>query len=213
MKIQVWDKVVRFCHWGIVILLPLCWWSGEEGEMEWHQTFAYLLLALVVTRVIWGLIGSDTARFSHFIQSPRQVFGYLRQWPSQRTPHVGHNPAGAYAVLLILTLLSVQLTTGLFATDDILTEGPLYSTVSSDTASWMTWLHKLNFNLILAAVALHLTALLAYRLKGVKLVGSMITGYRKGPESAPKIASTAPAWVVLLALLAGLGWGLIWPLW
>ncbi|MBY6188086.1 cytochrome b/b6 domain-containing protein [Marinobacter hydrocarbonoclasticus] len=213
MKIQVWDKVVRVCHWGIVALLPLCWWSGEEGEMEWHQTFAYLLLALVITRLIWGFIGSDTARFTQFIRSPSRVIQYLRQWRSQRTPHIGHNPAGAYAVVLILSLLTVQLTTGLFATDDILTEGPLYSMVSGDTASWMTWLHKQNFNVILAAVGLHLTALIAYRLKGVRLVGSMITGYRQDTTEAPRIASTAPAWVLLLVLLAGLGWGLIWPLW
>ncbi|ADN74966.1 cytochrome B561 [Ferrimonas balearica DSM 9799] len=213
MKIQVWDKVVRLCHWGMVILLPLCWWSGEEGEMEWHQTFAYLLLALVITRLIWGLIGSDTARFTQFVRSPAQVWHYLRQWRHQRTPHIGHNPAGAYAVVVMLTLVSVQLFSGLFATDDILTEGPLYGLVSSDTASWLTWLHKQNFNLIIAVVVLHLSALLAYRLKGVKLVSSMLTGYRRDIDQAPRIAPTLPGWALLLVLLSGLGWALILPLW
>ncbi|MBY5993461.1 cytochrome b/b6 domain-containing protein [Ferrimonas balearica] len=213
MKIQVWDKVVRVCHWGMVILLPLCWWSGEQGEMEWHQSFAYLLLALLMTRLFWGLFGSETARFSQFVRGPRQVFDYLKSWKQQRDPHPGHNPAGAYMVVVMLTLLLTQLVSGLFATDDILTEGPLYSYVSSDTASWLTWLHKQNFNLILAAVGLHLTALLVYRLKGTPLVAAMITGYRRGGAEAPKMVTTTPAWLVLLVLMAGLGWGLIWPLW
>ena len=69
---KIWDSFIRVYHWSQVILLGSLWYTAEEGLMEWHFTFAYLLMALLGTRIIWGVIGSDTAKFSHFVTSPKK---------------------------------------------------------------------------------------------------------------------------------------------
>ncbi|WP_298442650.1 cytochrome b/b6 domain-containing protein [uncultured Ferrimonas sp.] len=213
MSIRVWDPVVRICHWGMSVLLPLCWFSAEQGEMEWHQTFAYLLAALLLTRLCWALVGSETARFTHFVRSPVQVFRYLRHWRTPRQAHLGHNPAGGYMVLLLWGLLLLQWGSGLFSSDDILTEGPLFASVSGAVSSALTWWHHLGFNLLLGAISLHLLAILLYRWRGVALVPAMLHGKRELATAQPHQASLWLAFGLLLGWLLGFGYWLIWPLW
>lgn len=201
-KIKVWDFPIRLFHWAMVILLGGLWWSGETGEMSLHQVFAYILMVLLVFRIIWGFIGSDTARFRQFVRSPKAVFQYAIS--KQKSESVGHNPMGAYMVILLLSLLSLQLVTGMFATDDIFTEGPLYSYVSSDVASTLTWLHKQNFNLILGFAAVHIFAVFVYLFKGENLIKAMITGYKSlsSRNHAPQITSIWRAVLVVGVVFA-----------
>ena len=175
IKLKVWDLPTRVFHWGMVALLGALWWSAEVGEMQWHQVFAYSLMVLILFRLVWGFIGSDTSRFSHFVKSPQDVLHYVKQ-PNRTS--VGHNPLGGYMVVTMIFVLLLQLTSGLFATDEVFTEGPLYSLVSSDVSSLLTWLHKMNFNLLLVLAGMHILAVIVHGIKGDKLVGAMITGYK-----------------------------------
>ncbi|ABZ75678.1 cytochrome B561 [Shewanella halifaxensis HAW-EB4] len=191
VKVKVWDIPTRLFHWGMLCLLGGLWWTADAGEMEWHQLLAYMLMVFIVVRIIWGLVGSDTARFSHFVRSPKTVINYLgRARREGISSSIGHNPVGGYMVVALITLVSVQLTTGLFATDEIFTEGPLYSAVSSDTAGWLTWLHKKNFDLILLLAVVHVFAVGVHMIKGDKILGAMFSGYKKLPES--KLGGTNP---------------------
>ncbi|MGS0679573.1 cytochrome b/b6 domain-containing protein [Shewanella sp. 125m-7] len=184
VKIKVWDVPTRVFHWGMLCLLGGLWWSADAGEMEWHQILAYGLMILIAVRLIWGLIGSDTSRFSHFVHSPKTVINYLGKTRREGiSSSIGHNPVGGYMVVTLITLICVQLISGLFATDDIFTEGPLYSLVSSDTASWLTWLHKKNFDLILILAAVHVLAVGVHMIKGDKILGPMFSGYKTLPDS------------------------------
>lgn len=221
VKIKVWDLPTRIFHWGMVCLLALLWWSADAGEMQWHQIFAYSLLILIGFRILWGLIGSDTARFSHFVHHPKVVLDYLRSIRTEGMSVVlGHNPIGGYMVIALIGIISLQLVTGLFATDDIFTEGPLYSYVSSDTSRFLTWLHKMNFNLILVLSAIHVLAVVIHAIKGDKLVGAMISGYKRVSNAA--LSSSAKSELrfksVLLALVLFIVCGamvfgyLIWPI-
>ncbi|MGS0730841.1 cytochrome b/b6 domain-containing protein, partial [Shewanella sp. 0m-11] len=168
----------------MLCLLGGLWWTADAGEMEWHQILAYGLMILIAVRLIWGLVGSDTARFSHFVYSPKTVIHYLNRTRREGiSSSIGHNPVGGYMVVTLITLICIQLITGLFATDDIFTEGPLYSFVSSDTASWLTWLHKKNFDLILILAAMHVLAVGVHMIKGDKILGAMFSGYKSLPES------------------------------
>jgi cytochrome b len=196
----LWDLPTRLFHWGLVLLLANAWLSVRQGWMEIHRWNGYALLALLGFRLLWGWFGSRHARFSDFLYGPRQVWRYLRGQP---VVYGGHNPAGGWAVLAMLLLLLIQGVTGLFATDEILFEGPLYPAVSSGTAEALTRWHKLNFDLVLALVGLHLAALAVHRLlKGEPLIVAMWTGrhpQRRGRE-AP-----VPLWRALLALAASAG--------
>ncbi len=213
---KVWDLPVRLFHWLMVTLLGLLWWSAEVGEMQWHQVFAYSLMALLLFRIVWGFIGSDTARFSHFLHHPLTVLQYAKTTLSRGVKgHHGHNPLGGYMVLVLLVCLAVQLVSGLFATDEVFTEGPLVSMVSSDTASWLTWLHKRNFDLLLILAGVHVLAVLWHLLKGDKLLGAMVTGRRRSDEiNVNSDISFAPLWkaaILLLLVALPVAYLLLWP--
>ncbi len=207
-KIKVWDLPIRVFHWSMVILLACLWWSAEVGEMQWHQVFAYGLIVLILFRLIWGFIGSDTARFTHFLKSPKQVLQYLRDHSigNHNKVSLGHNPLGGYMVITMILVILFQFTSGLFATDDVFTEGPLYSYVSGSVSRTLTWLHKVNFNLILGLAVIHVLAVVIHGIKGDKLVGAMFTGYKRVAEDIHvqlNFRSNLLA-LVLLSVLAGL---------
>lgn len=201
-KIKVWDFPTRFFHWSLFMLLILLWLSAENAEMQWHQVFSYLLMVLLIFRLLWGFIGSETSKFKAFLVGPTKVIKYLKSTP--KPVSLGHNPIGGYMVMALLAILSLQLATGLFATDEVFTEGPLYSVVDEDLALWLTWVHKVNFNLLLAFVSVHILAVLGYWLKGDNLIKPMLTGYKKNhgdrtqPLIEPKMKSGVLAAVVLM---------------
>ncbi len=206
-KIKVWDLPTRIFHWGMIFLLASLWWTADDGEMDWHQVCAYSLMVLIIFRLIWGMIGSDTARFSHFIKHPKTVLDYMKQTKHQGvTSSVGHNPLGGYMVIVLILLVSMQLVSGLFATDEIFTEGPLYSFVSSDTSSLMTWLHRKVFYVMLGFASIHVLAVIYHRIKGDKLIVPMITGYKQVPDTTQLDLKFKPVLLalLLLAVVAGL---------
>ncbi|MBE0364727.1 hypothetical protein PULV_a2482 [Pseudoalteromonas ulvae UL12] len=171
-QIKVWDGFVRFFHWALVSLIALLYFSGEEGWMAIHFIAGFSVLTLVSTRLIWGLIGSDTAKLSHLFHGPKAVWQSIKY--GKQT--IGHNPAGSYMVLLFFTLVLAQAVSGLMTTDDILTDGPLVSVVDSSWVELASSLHRLIFDGLLIAIGLHIVAIVIYRLRGKPLVKAMITG-------------------------------------
>ena len=92
-------------------------------------------------------------------------------------PHVGHNPLGGWSIIAILVSLLIQVGTGLFANDDILTEGPLYALVSKETSDWLTGVHHLNLKILMILVVIHICAVMFYLVaKRENLIKPMITG-------------------------------------
>jgi len=174
--------------------------------MEWHVRVGYAILTLLLFRIVWGFIGSDTARFTRFLRSPlaglRHLAGIHRREPDRE---IGHNAAGGWMVLVMLTLIGVQAGTGLFANDDALTEGPLMHLVDKDRSNWLSHIHSVNFILIEGIIVLHVVAIVLYAvLKRQNLVRPMVTGTKLMPvdTAAPRLVS--PVWaVVILAAAAG----------
>ncbi len=210
--IRLWDLPVRLVHWSFVALLPALWWSAETGRLDLHQTLGLVMLALVAFRLLWGAVGSETARFSAFLRGPRAVMGYVKGLRGGgHAPAAGHNPLGGWSVLTLLGLLAVQVTLGLFAQDtDAVGSGPLNHRVSWDTAEALTEAHELGFNLILAFVALHLAAIFYYRvIRRDDLVRPMLTGRRTFPSGTAE-PRMAPLWRAgaCAAVAAALAWWL-----
>lgn len=196
ISVRLWDIPVRLVHWSFVILLPAMWYTGYKADIDLHARIGMLLLALLVFRLLWGVVGSATARFGQFVKGPGAILAYLRGIGDE--PGMGHNPLGALSVVALLALLAAQIGFGLFAQDvDGLNSGPLSALVSYDTADWARGRHHLVFNLILAMVALHIAAILFYALvKRDDLVRPMVTGSKivKRPVPAP---GQAPLWRAL----------------
>ncbi|KAA2213111.1 cytochrome b/b6 domain-containing protein [Teichococcus oryzae] len=213
IRIKVWDPWIRIVHWVLVGLLGGLWWSAETGRMDLHMTLGHCVLALLLFRLAWGFIGSETARFRAFLRSPLAAIGHLRHL-FHRAPdtEIGHNAAGGWMVLLLLLVLLTQAGTGLFADDLIFTRGPLAAHVPGAVSDWATFIHIRNFNLILVLAALHVLAVLLYALgRGQDLVRPMVTGVKRLPARlaghAPRLGSPLLA-VLLLAMAGAAAWGI-----
>ena len=198
---MVWDLPTRLFHWGFVVSIVGAYISGERGAIDAHEYFGLAACGLLVFRLIWGFVGHETARFKNFIKSPRLIFAYLTEiLRRQTTPHAGHNPLGALAVIALLGLMGAMSVTGLWTGDDILYEAPL-TTLAPDLAAPMGAWHQRLHLLVIPLVALHGLALLVHRLwLGEKLVSRMVSGGDTGTLPAPK---RTKAGLALLSLCVG----------
>ena len=120
--------------------------------MDWHAKAGYAVLALVIFRLLWGVVGSDTARFSRFVAPPLIAISHLKH-ALRREPdrQVGHNPAGAWMVLLLLALLLGETLSGLYVANDVADQGPLTELVPAPIANAITALHWIFWDALLAA--------------------------------------------------------------
>ncbi|MGQ3675587.1 cytochrome b/b6 domain-containing protein [Xanthobacter sp. TB0139] len=200
--VKVWDGPVRLFHWALVALVATAYISAETGKLDLHFMVGYTILTLVLFRILWGLVGSDTARFTQFIKSPAAAFAHLghvlRRQPEDET---GHNPAGAFMVVALLALLLFQTITGLFSNDGLFEEGPLAHLLGGGWSDTLTIWHGFSFDLIVIAVVAHVAAILLYAaLLRQDLVRPMVTGWKRLPQSfsAPHMA---PVWLALAMLV------------
>jgi len=197
----VWDLPTRLFHWLLAGLIGFSWWSAEYHHLDWHIWSGCAILTLLIFRLLWGLVGSSTARFASFVRGPRAVLEYL----GGRWTGIGHNPLGALSVLVLLAAVAIQVGLGLIAQDqDGIYTGPLYRLVSSDTSDLARELHEDWFNVILALIGLHVTAIVYYRWRGRKLTMPMITGRA---ELDPGLRPMRPGkwWVALICLGVAIG--------
>ena len=209
MRVRIWDGPTRLFHWSLALLIAAAWWTGEEHLLTWHYRIGLAILCLLAFRLIWGFVGSSTARFAGFVRGPRAILAYLR---GAGPPAIGHNPLGALSVLALLAMTSAVVALGLFATDeDGLDPGPLSHFVSYDAAEAAQELHETGFDLLLVLIGLHVAAILYYALvRRDNLVGPMLSGRGKAPEGAGAMVG-APAWRLALAVAAAILFG--WWIW
>jgi cytochrome b len=206
VRARLWDGPTRIFHWSLVALIGFAWWAGETGCLEWHRLAGYAVVGLLVFRLLWGFVGSRSARFASFVKGPAATLAYARSLPSRahaETP--GHNPVGAWSVLLMLAVLVVQVITGLCAVDiDGLESGPLADRVDFETGRLFAKWHHWSFWLLEALVALHLAAIVFYALyKRADLVRPMLTG--RARFARDPALSFAPLWrTALVAVIAAL---------
>ncbi len=211
LSMRVWDAPTRLFHWAVVVLIATSYFTRNLTDITWHLLSGYTLLSLLLFRLVWGFIGSETSRFSQFLRSPVEGLRHLAHF-TRREPddQVGHNAAGGWMVLVLLADLGVQVGTGLFTydADDHVPQGPLAHLVSEDTAEKITAVHSFNFNVILALIVLHVLAVIAYAvIKKHDLVRPMITGRKRLPGATrqPRMASSVLA-LLLVVLSACVVW-------
>ena len=179
----IWDLPIRLFHWSFMACVFGAIISGKMNEWSVHERFGLAIMGLVVFRIIWGFVGSDTARFSNFLTGPKKVFSAFRDL-LQKTPtdKAGHSPVGGYATLALLLIPLMMAVTGSFSSDDILYDGPFYHLLPQ-FADRAGDIHHFGEKLIFLIIILHLAALSYYRLRLRKnLVKPMITG--KGAKAA-----------------------------
>lgn len=185
--VLVWDAPVRVFHWLAVLSFAGAWLTAESERWRLlHVTLGYTLAGLVAFRLVWGLVGTRHARFASFVRGPQAVFAHLRDMVQGRLePHAGHNPAGALAIVALLTA-AVAVTFSGWA----LFDGP--------GGDWLEDVHEAAANTMMALVAVHLAGVaLASWLGRDNLVRPMFSG-RKNVAPAEGIRS---AWRSVAALM------------
>ncbi|MCS6931734.1 MAG: cytochrome b/b6 domain-containing protein [Acetobacteraceae bacterium] len=209
--VPIWDPWVRVVHWAIVVLFAVSVASGLAHRLDLHFASGYALLALVLFRIAWGIVGSETARFRSFLRGPRAVLdslaGFLKRTPDHSP---GHSAAGGWSVAALLLLLLAQAGTGLFADDAIFTRGPLARLVPPAVSDTATWLHLRLWMALAAMVALHVLAVALYALlRRTDLIGPMITGRKRLPPGTrpPTMGSPWLAAALMIAAAAAV-WGI-----
>jgi cytochrome b len=112
-QIKVWDLAVRTFHWSLVVFFIVAYLTGEE-ENQLHNQAGYVVLALIVFRIIWGVIGPRYARFQNFVHSPGHTLAYACSLLSGNPRHyLGHNPLGGWMVVALLVSLLLTTWSGL----------------------------------------------------------------------------------------------------
>ena len=200
--VRIWDLPLRLFHWLLAATVLGSFISAKVGNMVWHERLGCVALTLLAFRLIWGLAGSRYARFTAFVRGPGSVRAYMRgEWHG-----AGHNPLGALSVLAMLAALSFQAVSGLFTNDDIAFEGPLAHRVSGSLTSLLTTLHRGNETVLLVLIALHVAAIVYYRVaKRHDLIGPMLHGnaaHSTGMESAQDDLRMRGRALVIAALCA-----------
>lgn len=199
VRARIWDLPTRVLHWLLVLLIPFSWWSATHDHLSWHLLSGYTILGLLAFRLLWGVFGSPTARFSRFLAGPRTVAAYVGGRLGRAV--VGHNPLGGWSVAAMLLALATQVGLGLFSVDeDDLYEGPLSRFVDFDTGRAIAHWHHKMFWVLVALIAVHLAAILVYALRRRNLVGPMITGVARLAPGA-HVPPLAPVWRVAAAAL------------
>ncbi len=198
----VWDLPVRVFHWLLVLSIAGAWLSAESERWALvHVTLGLTAAFLVAFRLLWGLVGTRTARFTQFVRGPAAAWRYLRSLLGPRPEHhVGHNPAGALAILGLLALVAVTTATG-----------------------WAGWvelggldledLHEAAATALLALAGVHVAGVLlgSWRHRE-NLVRAMVDGRKPAAPGQGLRRSAWPVGVALaLAVLGFWGWELTHP--
>ncbi|MBT9457456.1 MAG: cytochrome b/b6 domain-containing protein [Burkholderiaceae bacterium] len=198
-KVLIWDAPVRVFHWLMVLSFAGAYLTAESERWRLvHVSLGYTLAGLVLFRLVWGLMGTRYARFASFVRGPQAVARYLGSLLRGRPEHhLGHNPAGALAIVGLLGLALAVTASG----------WAIYSEVGPE---WLEEVHELAANTMLALVGVHIAAVvLSSVLHGENLIVAMVSGRKPGlPQDAIRSAWRSVAALMLVAVLGF--WWLQW---
>lgn len=208
--IPVWDLGVRFFHWALVALVITSFITAKIGgnAITYHSWSGFAILALLIFRILWGVVGGTQARFTSFIRGPAACIAYLRVMFS-RERHgttLGHNALGALSVVAMLAALLFQAISGLFVNDDIAFEGPLYKWAGKELSDKLMGWHHFNVKIIIALVVLHLAAIAFYFFYHKEnLVKPMLTGVKRVTGAVAESRFGSPLLAIVLVAASGTG--------
>lgn len=215
-KLFVWDLPVRLFHWLLLISLLSAWYTsnGERDLIDYHLKIGYFTLGLIIFRIMWGIFGTQYAKFSQFFPTKAKLLSYLnKSKQNQVDTTVGHNPLGGLMIILMLLLILSQAISGLFMNDDVFTTGPYYESVNSSIQKFMSLIHHNVFDIILFVSVVHIGAIFYYLFaKKINLIVPMFTGYKStdnNEASSIKSSKLLLALVIILLIVVFLYWLLV----
>jgi cytochrome b len=209
--IRVWDVPTRVFHWLLVASFVTLWLTRDDSRyLDFHVFAGYVLGALVVFRLAWGVVGTKWARFASFVCGPWTAARYLWAVLRREQAHfTGHNPAGAWSIYMLLALAGGGAISGILALAGEKRHGPLAGLVSfaqgdfwRDIHEWLAWA-------MLVVVGLHLAGVILSSVADREnLARAMVVGRKRaaaGEAAVPRAGWTALAMIALL-VAGAYGW-------
>lgn len=202
--VLVWDLPTRVFHWMLVLSFAGAWLAFDDDRYLYIHVYAgYVLLGLLVFRLLWGVIGSHYARFHTFAHDWPSVTAYLKGLINGNAArHVGHNPAGSWAIFLMLLLILVVTLSGMLTLGGEERHGPFAGLLSYDAGVVFREVHEFSAWLMLAMVLVHVGGVIVESLlHRENLVMAMLTGYKEGGDSGVVVRPWSVIAVILMLLL------------
>jgi cytochrome b len=177
--IKVWDLPLRVFHWLLVAGFFVAYLT-EDDLLTVHVWAGYLVAGLLLFRLVWGFVGTEYYRFSNFLCSPTQALAYVKGLFELKTKrYIGHNPAGAAMIVLLLVSLILTVLTGFAVYGADQAAGPLASIGSSNEKLWEET-HEFFANFTLLLVAFHVLGIaIESYIHRENLARAMVSGYKK----------------------------------
>lgn len=171
-SVKVWDPLVRIFHWGTALLFIANFAVLEEDGAP-HRYAGYLLFALVIVRLLWGVAGSEYARFNAFWPSLSEIKAHLfGVFKKETETHLSHNPLGAVMVYNMLATLVLISATGI-----------MMGTDRFWGVAWVEEWHEILVEYAFVCVGIHIAGVLFETKRSkINLVKAMVTGRKEIPE-------------------------------
>jgi cytochrome b len=167
--VRVWDLPTRLFHWLLVGSFATAFITSESEKLrDIHVVAGYTLAGLIAFRLLWGFVGGGYSRFAEFLPTPRKLVDYLKSLMNGQPQHyVGHNPAGAVAIFLLLAFGIIAAASG-------------WATYEEMGGHFMEELHEVAADGMMAVVVIHIAGVIVSSwLHHENLVMAMITGWKK----------------------------------
>ena len=206
-RVRVWDLPTRLFHIALILAVAGLYITSEiEGDaMQIHFWLGYTVLALVLFRLAWGLVGGHWSRFVNFVPTPAKFFAYVQALRSRSAAsYVGHNPLGALSVLTMLVVLLLQVFSGFMSDDDISNAGPWAQLVPSHWVELAPEYHsEIGQVLLIILMGLHVATVLYYKfIKQDDLITPMVKGDKNLQTEAHASRDTWTSRIFALSIFA-----------
>jgi cytochrome b len=167
--VKVWDWPLRVFHWALAFFVLLAWFTPGKSD-SLHRFAGYSVIALIVFRLAWGLLGTRFSRFHAISRRLRAAPAYLFNLHRGNTGRYrGLNPTGTAMMVALLVLLAVSTITGWMST-----------TVRFFGVPWVEDTHGYISDAVMVLVGVHVLGVLVMCvLQRENLVRAMITGWKR----------------------------------
>ena len=190
-KVVVFDGLLRLIHaWNALSILFLIasgliadeFKHSATGAELWqlHIQLGYALVGGLAARVLWGLIGPRSARWTD-LWHPHEWLATLRALPRLNLPAArrGHDALASALFLWLYLILAGLAATGLALAAIKHNMGPLTAWLGDSIwlKHWFKEPHEVMYGLVAGFIGLHLTALLWHQFVGnAPVAQAMLTG-------------------------------------
>lgn len=190
----IWDLPTRLFHWllsgGFFAAAAISFLLGDDSPIfPYHAIIGLVIAAMVVLRIVWGLIGTRYARFGSFMFGPAAVIEYMKGvLTGTGRRHLGHNPGSAYAIFTMLGLVLALAVTGF---------------LMSQGNESIKDVHEILAYAMLGVVGAHVLGVIVHTVRHREnLTASMIVGTKNAEQSAA-ISSSHPIVAAVFMIITG----------